>query len=175
MSSRKYYFDSIEVAGQASIQVGVDTDNDGLVDAPPTRPVEIFVSGDVKIAGGGVINSSLPSDFRIFASTKPSDYVEVTVNAEFWTALPIGIRDELEVILAEVTQWGNQRSAQINREDKEKIRSSGSSEIVSLSDAELAVWRSAMLPVWSKFEEKIGAELIHVANGKETEAEGEGD
>ena len=99
----------------------------------------------------------------------------VTVNAEFWTALPIGIRDELEVILAEVTQWGNQRSAQINREDKEKIRSSGSSEIVSLSDAELAVWRSAMLPVWSKFEEKIGAELIHVANGKETEAEGEGD
>jgi len=89
----------------------------------------------------------------------------VAVNAEYWASLPERERTELEEILAEVTRWGNRRSAQINLEDKGKIQSSGKSQIIGLSEAELTAWRQAMQPVWSKFEEEIGAEIIVKGSG----------
>jgi len=87
----------------------------------------------------------------------------VTVNSSFWTALPDELRVEIEAILDEVTVWANEQSASINIAAKEKIIASGSSEIVSLSDAELEQWRSATRPVWNRFEKNIGADMIEAA------------
>ncbi len=87
----------------------------------------------------------------------------VTVNKDFWASLPDDIRSELEAIVAEVSDWANKRSVQINDEGKEKIIASGRSEIVSLTDDELAEWKTVMRPVWQEFESDIGAKLIQAA------------
>jgi len=88
----------------------------------------------------------------------------VAVNAEFWNALPDDIRLELHNIVVQVSVWANEQSVTINNEDREKIAASGASEIVTLTDGELAQWQAAMRPVWQKFERDIGAELIQAAS-----------
>lgn len=87
----------------------------------------------------------------------------VAVNTGFWQGLPEDIRKELHTIVNEVSAWANTQSAQINHEDLQKIRESGKSEIVELSAEELVAWQAAMHPVWEKFEDNIGNELIQAA------------
>lgn len=87
----------------------------------------------------------------------------VAVNTDFWNALPDDIRLELQDIVMQVSAWANEQSVTINNEGREKIVASGSSEIVTPTDAELAQWQTVMRPVWQKFEDVIGAELIRAA------------
>jgi C4-dicarboxylate-binding protein DctP len=87
----------------------------------------------------------------------------VAVNDQFWNKLPEDVRTELDAILAEVTEWGNERARQINVEAREKISESSSTSIVELSDEERAAWQATMTPVWNKFESTIGAEAIQAA------------
>lgn len=87
----------------------------------------------------------------------------VAVNTDFWNALPDDIRLELQDIVMQVSAWANEHSVTINNEAREKIVASGSSEIVTPTDAELAQWQTVMRPVWQKFEDVIGAELIRTA------------
>lgn len=87
----------------------------------------------------------------------------VAANPDFWDSLPADIRTELEAIITEVSAWANSRSAQINQESLEKIKASGSTEIVTLTDEEIAEWQTRMRPVWQKFEQNIGADLIQAA------------
>jgi C4-dicarboxylate-binding protein DctP len=87
----------------------------------------------------------------------------VAVNAEFWESLPADLRAGLEETLAEVTEWGNARSAEINDADRQKIVESGRSRIIELSAPELEAWRQAMLPVWDQFRDVIGPEMIDAA------------
>jgi hypothetical protein len=77
LSGGDYYFDSISLTGEACIQVGVDTDSDGVVDAPPNERVYIYVQGPAKLTGGGIMNTGRPTDLVIISSAGPSDYVEV--------------------------------------------------------------------------------------------------
>lgn len=87
----------------------------------------------------------------------------VAVNAKFWASLPDDIRQELDSIVAEVSVWANGQSVAINSNGREKIDASGISQIITLTDAELAQWQAAMHPVWEKFESDIGVELIQAA------------
>lgn len=87
----------------------------------------------------------------------------VAVNEAFWSGLPDELRRGLEGVMAEVTAWGNARSAGINREHRDLIAASGQSEIITLDEDELAAWRRAMAPVWDEFRDTIGAELIDAA------------
>ncbi|MEE3197796.1 MAG: TRAP transporter substrate-binding protein [Pseudomonadota bacterium] len=87
----------------------------------------------------------------------------LAVNPEFWSSLPDDIRDGLEEIIAEVTEWGNARSAAINEEDRSKLGSSDRTNIVTLSDQELTGWQDAMRPVWEQFSGDIGPQLIEAA------------
>ena len=87
----------------------------------------------------------------------------VTVNPEFWNALPADIRVELNAIVQEVSAWANEISLQINQEAKQKIIDSGASEVVSLTADELLEWQQVMRPVWDQFESNIGADLIAAA------------
>jgi C4-dicarboxylate-binding protein DctP len=92
----------------------------------------------------------------------------VAVNKPFWESLPEDLRAGLEETLAEVTAWGNARSAQINADDRQRIVESGRSQIVELDTQELEVWRRAMAPVWDQFREVIGTELIDAAQAGAT-------
>ena len=72
-------------------------------------------------------------------------------------------RARLEATLAEVTEWGNERSEAINIEDRQRIVESGRSEITVLTPEQLAVWQTAMRPVWDQFRDGIGADLVEAA------------
>jgi C4-dicarboxylate-binding protein DctP len=87
----------------------------------------------------------------------------VAVNAEFWKSLPDDLRAGLEATLAEVTQWGNERSEEINQEDKQRIIDSGRSELAVLTPQQLEKWQGAMRPVWDEFRDAIGADLVNAA------------
>jgi len=87
----------------------------------------------------------------------------VTVNPSFWNSLPDDIRPELDAIVQEVSVWAKEQASKINEEGKQKIISSGNSEVMTLTAEELSEWESAMRPVWEKFESNIGADLIAAA------------
>ena len=88
----------------------------------------------------------------------------VAVNAAFWRSLPDDLRAGLEAVLAEVTQWGNARSEEINQQDRQRIAESGRSQITVLTKAQLAAWQVAMRPVWDEFRDRIGADLVEAAS-----------
>jgi C4-dicarboxylate-binding protein DctP len=90
------------------------------------------------------------------------DYLVVT-SAEFWNGLPDDIRAEVKKALNEGIAFGNEVAAQKALEDKQKIIDSGRSEIIYLTPEERALWVEAMKPVWQKFEEEIGKDLIDAA------------
>ncbi|MBE0583151.1 MAG: TRAP transporter substrate-binding protein [Desulfofustis sp.] len=90
------------------------------------------------------------------------DYLVVT-SAEFWNGLPDDLRAEIKKALDEGIAFGNEVAAQKANEDKQKIIDSGRSEIITLTPEERALWVEAMKPVWQKFEEEIGKDLIDAA------------
>ncbi len=87
----------------------------------------------------------------------------VAVNPDFWNSLPDDIRAELAAIVQEVSTWANDKSASINIAGREKIIASGQTEVTELTPEERAGWQRAMRPVWEKFSDNIGADLIAAA------------
>jgi C4-dicarboxylate-binding protein DctP len=90
------------------------------------------------------------------------DYMLVT-NTDFWEDLPDDVRGELEKIVAEVTVEVNKLANQLNDEDKQRIIESGRTEVIQLTPEERAAWKQAMQPVWEKFSDDIGDDLIEAA------------
>lgn len=90
------------------------------------------------------------------------DYLLVT-SAEFWNGLPDDVKPGLEECVAQATKTGNGRALEIAMESKEKIKESGQTEILQLTDAEMKAWQEAMKPVWKEFEDDIGADMIDAA------------
>lgn len=86
----------------------------------------------------------------------------VVTNTKFWDSLPEDIRGELTEILDEVTADVNQQANDLNMRDKANIIAEGT-EIITLTPQEKEEWRKAMQPVWKKYEDVIGANLIQAA------------
>ncbi|MDY3331508.1 MAG: TRAP transporter substrate-binding protein [Pelistega sp.] len=87
----------------------------------------------------------------------------VIVNTKFWDELPADIRTGLQEVLDQVSVEINKVSHDFNLADKQKIVDAGTTEIITLTPEERAQWRDAMRPVWKKFEDQIGADLISAA------------
>jgi C4-dicarboxylate-binding protein DctP len=87
----------------------------------------------------------------------------VAVNPDFWDSLPGDIRNELYTIVQEVSAWANEQASAINLDSKQKIIASGNSQVVELSQLELAGWQQAMRPVWDQFADSIGTDAIAAA------------
>jgi len=90
------------------------------------------------------------------------DYM-VVANAAFWDKLPGDIRAELDEIMAEVTVRANKVASDFNERDKQRIIDAKTSEIITLTKAQAAEWRKAMMPVYKQFETEIGKGLIDAA------------
>jgi C4-dicarboxylate-binding protein DctP len=90
------------------------------------------------------------------------DYLVVT-SAEFWMGLPEDLRGEVSKALNEAIAHGNEVAAQKAQGDRQAIIDSKRTEIIVLTEEERQKWVDAMKPVWKKFEEEIGAELIEAA------------
>ena len=89
------------------------------------------------------------------------DYLVVT-SVEFWDGLPGDIRSELSSILARVAAERNAISYTINQENRAKVVASGK-EVRQLSSEQRDAWVGAMKPVWDKFEDDIGKDLMNAA------------
>lgn len=89
------------------------------------------------------------------------DYMVVT-STEFWDGLPSDIRNQLETILREVTVSRNAQSFAVNEANKESILATGKT-IHTLTDAQRAKWKAAMLPVWDQFKDDVGQKNIDAA------------
>jgi len=90
------------------------------------------------------------------------DYM-VLVNAKWWKGLPADIRTGLIKALGEATVVNNDIANKLNQDAKKKIEASGVTKIHQLTPAQRAQWRKVMVPVWKKFEDGIGKDLIAAA------------
>ncbi len=89
------------------------------------------------------------------------DYLVVT-SVEWWDGLDPAIRDQLAQILQEVTAERNEVSFKVNQENKQQIIAAGGM-VRTLTPEQRAAWVEALKPVWAKFEDDIGAEIIEAA------------
>jgi C4-dicarboxylate-binding protein DctP len=90
------------------------------------------------------------------------DYMIVT-STEFWMSLDDDVRSELKAAMDEAIAFGNKIAAQKADADKQRIIDSNRSEVLTLTAEERQQWVEAMKPVWKKFEDEIGADLIKAA------------
>ena len=89
------------------------------------------------------------------------DYLVVT-STKWWDGLPSGVRDQLATILDEVTTTRNAASTKVNLKNREAIKAAGGT-VRQLSSQQRSAWVEAMKPVWKKFEDDIGADLLKAA------------
>ncbi len=89
------------------------------------------------------------------------DYLVVT-STEWWDSLPADIRGQLSQILKEVTESRNAESAKVNAQSRQRIIDAGGI-VRTLTPEQRQEWVDAMKPVWKKFEDDIGADLIEAA------------
>jgi len=90
------------------------------------------------------------------------DYLVVT-SKEFWDKLPSDIRPIVKKDLDEAIVYGNSKAIQLDQEAKEKIIASKRSQIITITPDEREQWVKAMKPVWKKFENEIGKDVIDAA------------
>jgi C4-dicarboxylate-binding protein DctP len=96
------------------------------------------------------------------SNSRVIDYM-VLVNAKWWNGLPADIRAGLTKAMDEATAANNEIADKLNEEAKKKIIASGVTTIHQLTPAQHAAWVKAMHPVWTKFENQIGKDIIAAA------------
>ncbi len=89
------------------------------------------------------------------------DYLVVT-STEWWDGLPADVRGQLSQILQEVTETRNSESTKVNNLNKKNMIAAGG-VVRTLTDEQRQAWVDAMKPVWKKFEDQIGADLMDAA------------
>jgi C4-dicarboxylate-binding protein DctP len=84
----------------------------------------------------------------------------VIVNKKFWDGLPADIRASLDKAMAAATTFEKAIAQRDNDLAMEAIRKTGKTAVYSLTPAEQAEWRKALLPVHKQMEDRIGKGLI---------------
>ncbi|HEX3631063.1 MAG TPA: TRAP transporter substrate-binding protein [Casimicrobiaceae bacterium] len=84
----------------------------------------------------------------------------VIANKPFWDGLPADIRTTLEGAMKEATKFANDIAKKENDDALEAVRKSGKTEIITLTAAQKAEWKKALVPVHREMESRIGKEMI---------------
>lgn len=90
------------------------------------------------------------------------DYMVVT-SKKFLNGLTDEQRQIVKDSLKEALVLGNKLSAEKAAGDKQKIVDSGISKVHNINEEQRQQWVEAMKPVWKKFEDDIGADIIQAA------------
>ncbi|GHB37636.1 C4-dicarboxylate-binding periplasmic protein DctP [Pseudovibrio japonicus] len=88
-------------------------------------------------------------------------YLAVT-SQEWLDSLEPDVRDQFLTIFTEVTNESNARSSAINEANKQKIIESGA-VVRTLTPEQRQQWVDVMKPVWGKFADDIGQDVIDAA------------
>jgi C4-dicarboxylate-binding protein DctP len=84
----------------------------------------------------------------------------VIANKPFWDGLPPDIRTTLEGAMKEATKFANDIAKKENDDALEAVRKSGKTEIITLTPAQKAEWKKALLQVHREMESRIGKDVI---------------
>lgn len=84
----------------------------------------------------------------------------VIVNKKFWDGLPADIRGQLEGSLKEASTYANAIAATENSIALDKMKASGKTTIYTLTPAETAEWKKALMPVHKEMESRVGKATI---------------
>ncbi len=90
------------------------------------------------------------------------DYMVIT-NAKWWNGLPPDVQKALKTAMDESIKFGNKVAFDEDADFRKKVIADKKAEVVPLSKEQKAAWRTAMQPVWKKFEGDIGKDLIDAA------------
>ncbi|WP_018923896.1 TRAP transporter substrate-binding protein [Salsuginibacillus kocurii] len=85
----------------------------------------------------------------------------VLTNQSFWKSLPTEYQESIEEAMNETTEWLNNYAKDLNQEMEDRIRSSAAIEITELSTEEKKIWRERLQPVYDRYEEQIGKDLMN--------------
>jgi C4-dicarboxylate-binding protein DctP len=86
----------------------------------------------------------------------------VIVNKKFWDGLPADIRTTLEGAMKDATRYTNDIARSENDEALEAIRKTGRTEILTLTPAEVAAWKKALVKVHDEMADKIGRDVLQM-------------
>ena len=89
------------------------------------------------------------------------DYI-VLISNDFWNSLSAEDQKDFQTIFDEVTKKANDASFATNEQNRKKILDAGG-KINELSSEKRAEWRQKMKPVWDKFADDIGRDLLDSA------------
>mgnify|MGYP002634391924 FL=1 len=92
------------------------------------------------------------------------DYMVIT-NTGWWTGLPADVRAGLKEAMNESIAYGNKVAFIEAANYRDKVLAAKKAEVLPMSKADTAKWRAAMKPVWKRFEDEIGKDLIKAAQG----------
>jgi len=84
----------------------------------------------------------------------------VIVNKAFWDGLPGDVRDALDKAMKESTVYVNGIAKAENEDALAKIKASGKTTIVELTDEQKATWIKAVAPVYADMASRVGQETI---------------
>ena len=90
------------------------------------------------------------------------DYMVIT-NAKWWNGLPPDVQKGLKTAMDESIKFGNKVAFDEDADFRKKVIADKKAEVVALTKEQKAAWRTAMQPVWKKFEGDIGKNLIDAA------------
>ena len=90
------------------------------------------------------------------------DYM-VIGNAKWWSGLPPDVQKGLTEAMNESIKYGNKVAFDEDMAFRSKVIKDNKAKVLPMTKEQLAAWRSAMQPVWKKFEGDIGKNLIDAA------------
>ena len=85
------------------------------------------------------------------------------VNKKFWDGLPADLRTVLESCIKEATTYANAIASTENMQAMDKIKASGKTTVYTLTAAESAEWKKALMPVHKEMESRVGKGTIEAA------------
>lgn len=90
------------------------------------------------------------------------DYMIIT-NTKWWDGLPADVRQGLSEAMKESIAFGNKVADEEDGNFRAKVIADNKAKVTPLTAEQQNAWRTAMQPVWKKFEGEIGADLIQAA------------
>jgi C4-dicarboxylate-binding protein DctP len=87
----------------------------------------------------------------------------VVTNKIFWNKLNDQQRTLISQAMKEATDYGNKLALQMDQDYLAKVKASGKTTVHELTPAQRKAWKDAMLPIYPKFYDVIGKDLIDEA------------
>ena len=87
----------------------------------------------------------------------------VVTNKIFWNKLNDQQKSLVSEAMKEATDYGNKLALQMDQDYLAKVKASGKTTVHELTPAQRKAWKDAMLPIYPKFYDVIGKDLIDEA------------